>query len=274
MALIIAGQAEDVPGLHTVSWRDHPELRLRRGEDFRARSALWIRSIILHTTKGLPARAGDPPQQILTGMRAPVDAGKRCVLYWSQDGRNAGAHLVVDHDGSVACCCDLQIEAAYHATVVNDRSIGIEIYQGQAGELYVAQLQAVVDLCDWLTRRFAIQRQTPHRYAGGPLARLERGGQDCVGVFGHRDVTSNRGPGDPGSTIFEMLAQAGYERFDYGASEDLNTWRSRQALIGADPVDGVPGPATQRMLRSTGRLAGMWVPRPGDQPPAGPQPET
>jgi hypothetical protein len=267
MALIIAGRPEDVPGLHTVSWRDHPELRLRRGEDFRARSTLWIRSIVLHTTKGLPARAGDPPQQLLTGIGAPVNAGQRCALYWSRDGRNAGAHLVVDHDGTVACCCDLQTEAAYHATVVNDRSIGVEIYQGPNSELYVGQLQAAVALVDWLTQRFGIQRQIPRGYPAAadhaPIRRLERGGEDCVGVFGHRDVTNNRGPGDPGDAIFTMLAQARYERWDYEAGEDLAAWRKRQADLGIAP-DGVPGLMAQRCLRSDGRLAGMWVERPGD----------
>jgi N-acetylmuramoyl-L-alanine amidase-like protein len=270
MAVIVAGRPEEIPGLHTVSWFDHPELRLRKGEDYRSRNpGTWIRQIILHTTKGLPAKAGDPPQEIRVGIGAPVNAGQRVAEYWSRDGRQAGAHLVVDHDGTVACCCDLQADAAYHASVVNSRSVGVEIFQGSHAELYLGQLQVVVSLCDWLTRRFGIQRQIPERYDGGPLRRLELGGEDCVGVFGHRDVTANRGPGDPGSMIFELLRQAGYEQFDFAKGADLDAWRPRQSGLLAD---GIPGPDTVAALRATGRTSGIWVVRPGDEP--GPAPTT
>ena len=263
MAVIVNGSPEEIPGLHTVSWLEEPRLRLRSREDFHPRTTRWIRSIILHTTKGLPARAGDPPQQVLTGRGAPVNAGERTALYWSRDGRQAGAHLVVDHDGTVSCCVDLLTEAAYHAGPVNTVSIGIELYQGPQGELYVGQLEAAVALVDWLTQRFGIQRQIPDRYDGGPLRRLELGGLDCMGVFGHRDVTSTRGPGDPGSAVFDMLALAGYERYDYRQGADRAAWTRRQAGLGL-VGDGMPGPQTLTRLKATGRPRGMWVPRPGD----------
>jgi hypothetical protein len=219
--------------------------------------------LVLHTTKGLPAKAGDPPQRVLTGIGAPVNAGLRTAHYWSQDGRQAGAHLVVDHDGTIACCCDLRDDAAYHAGVVNQRSIGIEIYQGAGAELYAGQLEVVLLLCDWLTHRFTIQRQLPHRYPGGPLHRLELGGEDCVGVFGHRDVTVNRGPGDPGTSVFDLLRQAGYEPFDFEHGGDRRVWTDRQQGLGL-PADGVPGPQTVAALRAAGRPAGLWIVRPGD----------
>lgn len=262
MAVVIAGQPEEIPGVHTVSWLEDPRLRLRKLEDFHPRPPAWIRQIVLHTTKGLPARAGDLPQQVLPGLGAPVDAGERCAQYWSHDGRQAGAHLVVDQDGTVACCVDLGTEAAYHAGVVNNLSIGVELYQGAHGELYEGQLQATLALVDWLTRRFGIQRQIPHRYTGGPIRRLEEGGANCVGVFGHRDVTANRGPGDPGSAIFDVLGEAGYERFDFGALEDLKTWQVRQRGLGL-PADGIPGPATVAALEPHSP-GGLWVERPGD----------
>jgi len=266
MAVIVAGAPEEIPGLHTVSWLDHPQLRLRAGEDYRSRNpGTWIRQVILHTTKGLPAKAGDPGQVIRVGLGAPVNAGERTAVYWSHDGRQAGAHLVVDHDGTVACCADLRADAAYHAGAVNERSFGVEIYQGAGGELYLGQLQAVVALCDWLTRRFGIQRQLPQLYAGRPTKRLEDGGEDCVGVFGHRDVTATRGPGDPGTVIMELLRQAGYERWDFALGEDLDAWRTRQFGLGLDP-DGIPGPVTVARLRAGGRPAGLWVTRPGDVP--------
>jgi hypothetical protein len=269
MAVIVAGAPEEIPGLHTVSWLDHPQLRLRQGEDYRPRNpSTWIRQVILHTTKGLPGKAGDPAQTIRMGLGAPVNAGERCALYWSQDGRHAGAHLVVDHDGTIACCADLHADAAYHAGSVNERSIGVEVYQGAHAELYLGQLQAVVTLCDWLTRRWEIQRQIPTHYEGRPIGRLEEGGDDCVGVFGHRDVTATRGPGDPGDMVFYLLHQAGYERLDFSRGEDLGTWKSRQLGMGIASPDGIPGPVTVARLRA-GRPAGLWVVRPGDEPLVG-----
>ncbi len=265
MAVVIAGQPEEIAGIHTVSYLEDPRLRLRKLEDYHPRPPTWIRQIILHTTKGLPARPGDPPQRILTGIGTPVHAGERVVHYWSQDGRQAGAHLVVDHDGSVACTCDLGTEAAYHAGIVNATSIGIEIYQGADAELYLGQLQAAVHLVDWLTRRFGIQRQIPDRYQGGPIHRLELGGADCVGVFGHRDVTANRGPGDPGTAICDVLKGAGYEPFDFGRHDDLATWKSRQRDLGVHD-DGIPGPDTVAALKVKS-MWGLWIERPSDLGP-------
>lgn len=264
MSVVISGAPVEIPGLTTVSWLEEPRLRLRRGEDFTARRpASRIQQIILHTTKGLPFGPQDPPQQILPGFGPAVHAGERCAEYWSHDGRNAGAHLVVDQDGTIACCVDLLTEAAYHATIVNQRSIGIEIYQGAAAELYAGQLHVVVALVDWLTRRFGIQRQITTRYPGRPVPRLAMGGLDCVGVFGHRDVSASRGAGDPGTEIFDLLMQAGYEDWDFAMEEDLAVWRERQGALGL-PADGVPGPVTLAALVAAKHPGGMWVERPGD----------
>jgi hypothetical protein len=109
--------------------------------------------------------------------------------------------LVVDHDGSAACLADLADEVSYHSGEVNEVSIGIEIYQGSDAELYEGQLESVVALVDYLTRRFHIQRQYQWPYHRRPAARIASGAQDVVGIFGHRDVTTNRGLGDPGDAI-------------------------------------------------------------------------
>lgn len=270
MGVIVDGKAEEVPGLRTLSWLDMPQLRLRKGEDFRSRRTRWIRSIILHTTKGIPGPNDTRFQDIRPGLGAAVDAGLRCSRYWSQDGRQAGAHLVVDFDGTVCCCVDLQTEAANHAGAVNDGSIGIELYQGGNAEMYEGQLGAAVQLVDWLTRRFGIQRQVPHRYLGKPLQRMTDGGDDCVGVFGHRDCSWSRGAGDPGSAIFDRLVAARYEAFDFSAREDIGMWMSRQRSHNVPVADGVPGPMTLRMLKAQGVWNGMWVRRPGDLAPKGP----
>lgn len=262
--VIIAGKREQIPGIDCENYLDNPVLRLRKGEDFRARKTTWIRQIILHTTKGLPSGDNETEQDIRPGLGPSMNAGERCANWWSKSPESAGAHLVIDHDGAVCCCCDLLLEAAMHARHANETSIGLEIYQGRQAELYEGQLEVVVRLVDYLTRRFGIQRQVPNRYVG-PVARLVDDVSDVVGVLGHRDLANNRGRGDPGSKIFYMLFAAGYEDMNYEVREDLDVWRRRQRdVLRMSKPDGVPGPHTVHALRSFGKPHGLWVKRPGD----------
>lgn len=258
--LIISGQRELVPGLRCSSWLDDPALTLT-DEDKRTRKTPWVRGIVLHTTKGIPGGADHRPQVLLSGLGTPSDAGDKTGRMWSTDGKHAGAHLVVDRDGSVSCLADLRTDAAYHAELVNEVTIGIEIYQGNDAELYDGQLDAVVVLVDWLTARFGIQRQIPPLTQQGVFARAEQGGTDLVGVYGHRHVSNNRGSGDPGGYVFAKLVAAGYEIFDFAAGADLAAWKTRQAALGL-AQDGVPGPATVAALKAAGHADGLWVQRP------------
>ena len=272
--LIIAGQRVQTPGLDVTNWLDLPVLRLRHLEDFvRRRAREWVRVIVLHTTKGLPARLGDEPQRILPGLGPSLGAGERCARYWSRDGRQAGAHLVVDQDGQVFQTADLLTEATYHCPGWNQPGIGVEIYQGAGGELYEGQLDATVRLCDAITRQEArddegreicIQRVIPHQYTG-PIPRfVNHAADDVVGVIGHRDASNRRGPGDPGSAVMYRLGAAGYEPVNFGLGEDRELWRRRQREHGIGPGDGIPGPKTRAALKAKGFPHGLWVPRPGD----------
>lgn len=257
---VIDGKRIRVAGLDVTSWQDDPRLRLVMGEDgSRRKPSAWIRAVVLHTTKGL--RGGAP----LPGFGRPVSAGLRCARYWSTDGRRAGAHIVVDHDGAVTCLADLALEVANHCPEWNAHSVGIELYQGAKGELYEGQLDVCVAVCDFLTRTFGIQRQIPHQYLGA-LARFLPGDSSVVGVIGHRDAAKNRDWGDPGNAIFNRLGLAGYESLNFDAREDLDVWRRRQRDLGIPKGDGIPGPRTITVLRELGRPHGMWVPRPGDLP--------
>jgi hypothetical protein len=262
--VVIDGVQTDVPGLRVASWFDDPRLRLRVGQpraanDGRPRQTRWIRSIVLHTTKGIPGGKDLRPQVIRPG-RGPAGMHAEDVArWWASSELCSGAHLVCDFDGTWVCLADLATECAYHATTINDVSIGIEICQGAQAELYDGQLDAVVTMVDFLTARFGIQRQIPDAYTG-PIPRLERGGADCVGVFGHRDQTGNRGRGDPGDAIMARLAAAGYERFDFRAGADQVAWRQRQQQLGPPVVvDGVPGPATVTALAQAGYPHGLWT---------------
>jgi hypothetical protein len=138
---------------------------------------------------------------------------------------------------------------------VNRDSVGIELFQGSGAELYEGQLEAARVLIDALTVQFGIQRQIPDRYRGA-LARFDA--RDAVGVIGHRDVSQNRGAGDPGDAIFDVLAQNAYERFDFAAKVDQVAWRERQRTLGL-AADGIPGPKTCAALRARGYAGGLWA---------------
>jgi hypothetical protein len=265
--VVIGGHQIAVPGLDVRNWFDDGALRLKAGEDFRRRDTDWVRGICLHTTKGWPDRDHPRPMHVLPGL-GQGGRDDATVRYWATSSRQAGAHLVVDDDGSVVCCADLALEAAYHAGKVNEVTIGIEIYQGSDAELYAGQLDATVRLVDFLTRQFGIQRQFQRRYLGKPVPRIAPGAQDVVGVYGHRDVTTNRGAGDPGDFVFAWLAKAGYEAFSFEADEDKAVWRERQRTLGltGEAASGIPGSETVRALAQAGHAHGLWVRRPGDEP--------
>lgn len=265
---VIGGNVEPVLGasLVTTNYFDNPALRLKLGEDCGPRQGSWVHLIVLHTTSGFPKDPGDPQQTIKPGNGPNTKAAQRInSIVWQKDHRCAGSHLLVDHDGSVAQLADLKTEAAYHAGPVNHGSIGIEIYDG-AGEvaLYEEQLNAVVRLVDWLTRRFQIQRAIPMPYAGKTVDRLTRGGVDVVGVVAHREIADTRGRGDAGDAVFDKLAAAGYERFDLAMAVDRATWLMRQKNAGIANADGVPGPKTCATFMTQGKPHGLWINRPGD----------
>lgn len=268
--LVIGGKQVAVAGLVIRNWFDDPALRLRIGSGGdgrrRMRDPRLIAGICLHTTKGIPGGRDKRPQKILPGLGQNLGKDGATVRYWTTSDVQAGAHLVVDHDGSIVCCADLLTEATYHAGEVNEVTIGIEIYQGNDAEVYEGQLAAVVTLCDALTQLFGIQRQVQARYSGEPVPRIAAGAVDVRGIYGHRDVTTNRGFGDPGDAVFSALRNAGYESFDFSTNEDKDAWRLRQKNLVEKgfkiSVDGVPGSETTAALAAAGHPHGMWVKRP------------
>lgn len=254
MGLLIADRIVDVPGLTVLPPATHggpPWCALSPG-DYRPRPlGTWVRQVIVHTTKG------DWPQTIRPGA-GPGGRAKTVADFWRGDPVHSAAQLVVDTDGTVACLCDLEAAEAYHAEGSNPWSVGIELYQEAAGVLYQATLDAGVKLVLALCGAFGIPPQIHARtYGNAPLARMETGsgptrrqlgGPDCVGIFGHRDNTSERGRGDPGDAIYSMLIAAGAEGLDFSIGEDLAVNRRRQAALNARgeqlAVDGLVGPSS------------------------------
>jgi hypothetical protein len=262
MGVIISGQEFEVPGCEVQNFKDEPKFGLKP-RDGKRRPNTWVRGIVLHTTKGIPGGKDKRPQKIKGGIGPNHERDEKVAIMWSLDDRNAGAHLVVDSDASWVNTCDLQDFAAYHAGNVNTVTIGIEIYQeGDAG-LYEGQLKSVLFMLDFLTRHFHIQRQFHYPYKRRAIKRGLNRGLDMVGIYGHRDCSNRRGPGDPGDAIFEVLRDAGYEPFDYDEDEDKETWAHRQEQLGLLD-DGIPGMKTVEVLMLENHKHGLWVPRDGD----------
>jgi hypothetical protein len=254
--LLVNGSEIPVEGLTIINPNDAPWCRLDP-KDFRVRPTSWVRQIILHTTKG------NSPQSVLPGAGAGGRA-KSTADFWRGDPTPSAAHIVIDNDGTVACLCDLATTEAYHATVSNAWSIGIEMYQETGNGVHEAVYAAAVQLVPALCRIFGIQFQIPKLpYRNEPLRRMAGGGEDCVGVFGHRDNTPQRGHGDPGDEIFARLAAAGAERFDHNAEEDVAAWKARQNQLNQSgaglAIDGIPGEATVAALKAAGRVHGLWA---------------
>lgn len=251
-----------IDSLNIINYQDNKKLRITMGKNGRIRNTKWIRGIVLHTTKGWPDDSHPSPQLLIDGFGKNQNAGERCVEVWKDV--TAGAHLVVDFDGAIYQCADLVSEATYHAGSVNEVTVGIEIYQGSKAELYQEQLNVVVKLLDSLTALLGIQRQYHSPYHAKQLPQRisssQVAGKDVVGIYGHRDVTTNRTFGDPGDIVFSYLKNAGYESFDFGKNEDLLVWKERQKQLNIT-ADGIPGPNTVKALQQVGYVNGLWVRR-------------
>lgn len=256
--LVARGALYPVDGLEIVNWQDDPTIALSP-EDGMRRSTPWVRMLILHTTLGLPGRPGDVAQYVIPGA-GPAGKAAEVARRYRRDPAANGADLICGRAvGEVVQTADLVSIATYHARSVNPFSVGIEIVQEPDGGIYEQALKNAVILVIACCKILGIQLQyhwpyKPYR----PVGRLVRGGRRCVGIFGHRDQTTQRYTGDPGDVIFEMLADAGAERFDYRLAEDVGAWQERQRALGLDD-DGVPGPATVARLREEGYAHGLYA---------------
>lgn len=252
--LLVRGEIVQVAGLDIVPPHlppgNGPQWAYLAGGDYAIRKTRWIRQVIVHTTGGIW------PQVIRPGS-GPGGECRRYADIWATDPRHSAAHVVVDSTGLVACLADLGYVSAYHAEGSNDWSMGIEMVQGHDGTIWQATIEATAHLIEALCRIFGIPFQYHFPYHAAPMRRMERvdsgrrvqlGGPDCVGVFGHRDNTIARGRGDPGDAIFSAIEARGAEGIDYESGQDLSVARFRQQVLrdrGEQiAVDGLVGPAS------------------------------
>lgn len=262
-AMILGGRSVPVPGAVVINWTNSacaPETTDRTPR------RVPPRNITLHTNTGEPR---DPPTT-----EAEAASTRECQLarYQTTTDRDVSWDFLVSTLGFAAQQNDPLRYYTWQAGNVNGYSLGIETEQGPGGVLHKPSIDALVHLVDALTRELGIQRQVPAVMVGGRrvpdrrvLARFGPGqdGASWWGVMGHRNITSNRGPGDPGDAIIQALLDAGYEGFDLASGEDLAAWRLRQLALGV-PSTGKPGPDTVAALARLGFKHGMYVRRPGD----------
>ncbi len=164
-----------------------------------------VAHVVLHTTGGYPDSKHPTPQRIRPERAEVKHCQARNVhAYWSKMERIGAAHILIDADGSVYQIADLSTRAMYHCGGYNKVSIGVEVVQQGDSSLFAAQLVSVVTLCSWLADTFKLPRSVVMPYTG------VRDVVDGVGVLGHRDLSSNRGSGDPGDFVMEALVDAGW----------------------------------------------------------------
>jgi hypothetical protein len=198
--IVVSGAQVEVPGVMTLSWFDDPALRLDFPNDGFTLPGRHIDAVVMHTTQG------KWPQVIVEGAGKPT--ARATVRYWERSDEHAGAHLLVDCDGTVLCLADLQDEVAYHCVGMNKRSVGIELKQGVDGTLYSVQLDVAVRVVGMICSLLEIPRRVVAEYDG---CRSDEWLDSFCGVLGHRDASRNRGRGDPGDFVMQALVDAGFE---------------------------------------------------------------
>lgn len=257
--LLIAGRIVPVPGLTVIPPASHggPDWCALDPGDYRMRQAR-CRQVVLHTTKG------DEPQHVKPGKGA-AGAARNVAEFWHRDPTHSAAQLVIDRDGTVLCLADLAEHEAYHATVSNAYSVGIEMYQELDDGIY----EAVFDAARLLVPALCVALDIPFnvvadQYNGHPLPRFLDGAPDFYGVCGHRNNTEQRGRGDPGDEIFRRLIAAGGEPTIAQQGQDLMRAKARQRYLNAHgaalTVDGLAGPASLAAARTQGFLRWSNVP--------------
>jgi N-acetylmuramoyl-L-alanine amidase len=241
----------------SVSWIENPTW-CPKATDFTPRHT-WIRGIVVHTVNGVkgPLKPGTK------------DTGRdfNYARYFANTTRKVSCDYIMDCDGSIAVTNDPLKNFTWHAESVNPVTLGIEFVQDDKdGALYEGQIAAGVRFIAFLCEQLGIQKQVP-AIGGNPdpqvLTRLKapNDGHTLVGVYGHRNQTTNRGFGDPGNWIFEALLRNGFEGFNFQKDEDLMVWKDRQKNAGIEEkdCDGIPGPFTRKKLEAQGYKNGIWM---------------
>jgi hypothetical protein len=218
MGIIAAGKDIETP-FSVINFVDNPKCKLGSRSCRKRKASEKVCGIVVHSTAGIPGGKDLREQTLMSGAGPSKDAGPFYAQMWQQDeSRNAGAHFVIDYDGQIYQLCDIVKDAAYHAGLANGASVGIEVRQDRnSAGFFEIQIEANTQLVLWLTEFLDIQRQIQVLPFTGHLECLEGKLDKFSGVFGHRNLTSNRGAGDPGDFLLQALADAGFAQVDFSA---------------------------------------------------------
>lgn len=211
--LIINGRRVPVPGVRIVSWLDDPrvprvtKVSRRRGP---------VTAVVLHTSRG----------KVGAVREGAGDDGKalRLARYQARSTREASWHLTIGGAGTVYQQADIAEDATWHASQANFWSVGIECAQSSdTPDLTRAQVDACVAVVRAICEAFNIPQRVPVRSHDGGSWSVEarpvrawqprkQGGESrpVAGVIGHRNLTTNRGAGDPGDPLMLALLAAGF----------------------------------------------------------------
>lgn len=213
-AIVVGGREFQVPGLEVVRCAPGTDAPCAApGRLTNRRNGInGISAVILHTTRG--SSGGVVQQGSLPSTRAEWYA-----RYQVSGDREVSWDFTVDTDGTVVQSNDPAAKYTWHAGRSNGWSVGIEIVQQQgSADLWSAQLTAVVRLVTALCDAIGIPKITPVNADGTPYSGLvaawngDQGGEARAfnGVAGHRNVTRNRGSGDPTNYPFQALLANGF----------------------------------------------------------------
>lgn len=243
VSIVLDGRHYEIPGVTSITCAE---------TTFRRPRVFPIEFIVLHSTGDAAVQTVTPGSKTPTNPMAWCDADTR-----ESDARTASWDATIRSDGVLLWNNDPVKYEDYHATVMNPRSMGIEL--AQSPQIYQVQVDTAVKVLDFLTAYLGIQRQVPSDRRVTTRLSVD-GGADYNGVVGHRNGDSNRS--DPGDGVFNALRAAGYESFDLVAGQDKSVWMGRQAVLGV-PQTGFADTATRAALMARGYPDGIWVKRGG-----------
>lgn len=216
MGVIIHGTEREIPGIPCVPWTRDPSIRLVIGQDGckrRGGPPVWC---VWHTTRGQDRK------RYLPGLGPAGQLAEANAHYWRNSPKSAGAHLILDHDGTLVQTADLADEVAYGASWRNGDAINVEIAEGGSGPegvLYDGQLDVAARLALWLSEAFpTIPKVCQSVYHGHAIPALKRPVAPGGGHIQHCDCDNGRSVGDAGPELRARMIAAGLAPVDFAAA--------------------------------------------------------
>lgn len=211
--LVVFGRRVPVAGVEVVTWLDDPHRapHVAQGSVRADRPT----AIVVHTSRG--RRGGIVEARV-------SDKADKLARYQARASTHVSWHITIGAAGEVLQQCDAGSWMAWQASHANRFTVGIEVAQdASTPDITRAQVRSLAAVVAALCDALAIPRRLPVAGAGVPLAvpvrawqPRKQGGEQhpFAGVVGHRNLTTSRGPGDPGDPLMLALLAAGFSGVD------------------------------------------------------------